>query len=395
MTTAANGQHNFRPRESMFKRALSALASETTFDPVIDRIAAAQASWDGSERLDSWLASAIGEPNDAYLRAVGRNLIGGIVKRARKPGAKHDEVVILIGPQDTLKSTLCRTLAMQDDWFTDSVAFEGSPQNIVPQLFGKLVVELAELDGMAQREVNYIKRFLSAQSDNVTLKYEAFASDHARRCVFVGSSNEDNPLRDATGNRRFLPIRIDRKIDVDFVRANIDQIFGEAAALESGGELFLIPADVLPEARARQEAARAESDFEIHLASWFSADAGAAFVLPADLATLLKDATGRSVSPNAYGTAMRRLGFFKTTGRVNGAPAGVWVRGAFLDARRYEVQRDMKTGRAYPKVMFPALVTMPSRAGQLPKQSGATQIELVKQRLAGGRLQLHPHSLRA
>ncbi|MCW5703775.1 MAG: hypothetical protein KIT82_14485 [Bradyrhizobium sp.] len=99
LTTAANGQHNFRPRESMFKRALNALAHETTFDPVIARLAAAQDAWDGTPRLDAWLATAIGVPNDEYLTAVGRNVLGGMVKRARHPGVKNDEVHILLGPE--------------------------------------------------------------------------------------------------------------------------------------------------------------------------------------------------------------------------------------------------------------------------------------------------------
>lgn len=349
LTTAANGQYNFRPRESMFKRALSALAHEDTFDPVLIRIAAAQAAWDGTPRLDSWLAKATGLPDDAYHRAVGRNLAGGIVKRARRPGVKHDEVVILIGPEDTLKSTFCRLLALDDQWFSDSVAFEGSPQNIVPQLFGKLVIELAELDGMARREVQYIKRFLSAQSDNVTLKYEAFASDHARRCVFIGTSNESNPLRGDAGNRRFLPVRIEKRIDIDFVRANIEQIVGEAAMLEAAGELFLIPHDVLPEARARQEDARAESDFEIHLNAWFAGKVGATYILPADLAAVLKDATGRSVPSNQYGMTMRRLGFVQMTARLGGEPTRVWCRGGMDGAHRYAVHRGVD-GRSCPKL---------------------------------------------
>jgi predicted P-loop ATPase len=67
------------------------------------------------------------------------------------------------------------------------VDFSGSPQNAVPQLFGRVLIELAELGGMERREVQHIKRVLSAQTDNVTLKYEAFTSDHALRCVFVGT----------------------------------------------------------------------------------------------------------------------------------------------------------------------------------------------------------------
>ena len=60
LAAAANGQYNFRPRESMFKRALSALAYEATFDPVLERLAAAQAAWDGVPRLSGWLARALG-----------------------------------------------------------------------------------------------------------------------------------------------------------------------------------------------------------------------------------------------------------------------------------------------------------------------------------------------
>ena len=361
LTTAANGQHNFRPRESMFKRALNALAHETTFDPVIARLAAAQDAWDGTPRLDAWLATAIGSANDAYLTAVGRNVIGGMVKRARRPGVKHDEVLILIGPEDTLKSTLCRTIALDDDWFTDSVAFEGSPQNIVPQLFGKMVVELAELDGMARREVQYIKRFLSAQSDNVTLKYEAFASDHERRCIFIGTSNESNPPAATPATADFARARgaTDRR---RFVRDNLDQIIGEAAVLEAAGDLFLIPRELIPEARARQEDARAEADFEIHLNAWFAGKTGAAYILPADLATLLKEVTGRSIPSNQYGAAMKRLGFVQLKPRLGASreQTRVWCRGGIDGAQRYSIHRG-GDGRAFPKLPF--LATPPVPAG--------------------------------
>ncbi|MCW5703776.1 MAG: hypothetical protein KIT82_14490 [Bradyrhizobium sp.] len=249
---------------------------------------------------------------------------------------------------------------MDDDWFTDSVAFEGSPQNIVPQLFGKLVIELAELDGMARREVQYIKRFLSAQSDNVTLKYEAFASDHARRCIFIGTSNEANPLRGDAGNRRFLPVRVEQRIDVDYVRDNLDQIIGEAAALEAAGDNFLIPRKVIPEARARQEEARAEADFEIHLTSWFGGKTGAAYILPADLATLLKEATGRSIPSNQYGAAMKRLGFIQLKPRLGSSSeqTRVWCRGGIDGAQRYSLHRN-GDGRLSPKLPFLATPPVP------------------------------------
>lgn len=364
LTTAGNGQFNFRPREAMFKRALSSLAHETAFDPVLAKLVEFESGWDGTPRLDTWLVESCGLPNDPYHQAVGRNLIGGIVKRARRPGCKHDEVVILIGPEDTFKSTMCRILAMEDAWFTDSIAFEGSPQNIIPQLFGKLVVELAELDGMARREVQYIKRFLSTQTDSVTLKYEAFSSDHARRCIFIGTSNESTPLRDANGNRRFLPVHIRQRIDIDWLRTNLAQIIGEAARLEAAGDLFLIPSAVIPEARARQDESRAESDFEIYLTDWFGRDDSPAFILSSDLATLVRSAVGRSVPANQYGTAMRRLGFFQGTRRVDGKSARVWCRGNSDQAQQYTSLRRPIDGR--PVLQLPPLPQPEGGAAVLP-----------------------------
>jgi hypothetical protein len=171
--------------------------------------------------------------------------------------------MILIGKQGTAKSTLCRTLAMQDDWFTDSVGFDGSPQNIVPQLFGKLVVELAELDGMAKKEVQHIKAFITRQSDNVTLKYKAFASDFNRRCMFIGTSNEDSPLVDITGNRRFLPVRVQTsEINIAWLRENIEQLVAEAAVLDAAGADFSIPREVWALAAEHQEGARSVGDVE-------------------------------------------------------------------------------------------------------------------------------------
>lgn len=351
LTDAGNTQQGFRPTKDLFKRTIETIAYETPYDPVVERIAAAEKAWDGQPRLLTWLFRACGAPCDVYHQVVGRNIIGGIVKRARHAGCKHDETAIFIGPQDTYKSTMCRILALNDKWFSDSLAFEGSPQNTIPQLFGKLVIELSELDGLQRREVQFIKRFLSAQSDNVTLKYEALSSDHARRCIFIGTSNEDTPLRDATGNRRFLPVHITRRIDTKWLRANIEQLIGEAAALESAGDKFLIPDEALPAAHAMQESARSESDFEIILHDWFGDErAGPAYIMPADLTTALRDAIGRSVPPNQYGAAMRKLGFESVTVRLGeGRKPRAWCRGGMEGARRYILTQD-SAGRRKPVV---------------------------------------------
>lgn len=315
----------FRVANEFLKDTLLALSHNNQHDPVLERINSLQ--WDGQPRLAIWLSQVCGVPCDLYHQAVGKNVIGGMVRRVRHPGTKHDEVMILMGPQGTLKSTLCRALALDDAWFTDSVTFEGSPQNIVPQLFGKMVVELSELDGMHKKEVQSIKRFISAQSDNVTLKYKAFASDFARRCVFIGTSNEDSPLVDITGNRRFLPVHVSNEANLGWLRENIEQLFAEAAALEAHGADFTIPRNVWAIAAVHQEAARSVSDVEVRLQDWFGETeyTRTAFIAKADLIELCDIAGWRGVHA-LRNQVMKKLGFHEAQPYIKGIRTRGWLR---------------------------------------------------------------------
>ena len=57
-----------------------------------------------------------------------------------------------------------------------------------------------------------------------------------RRCVFVGSTNEDTFLFDLTGGRRYWPVEVGAKIDVEGVKGDRDQLWAEAVAAFEAGE---------------------------------------------------------------------------------------------------------------------------------------------------------------
>lgn len=308
-----------------------------SYDPLVDRLAKIEAQWDGQSRLSTWLTIACGVPCDPYHQAVGRNVIGGMVKRARMPGCKHDEVMILTSSEQGIgKSTLCRILALDDSYFTDSVVFDGSPQNVIPQLFGKLVVELSELGNMGRRDAEHVKRFLSTQSDNYTAKFEKLARDNPRRCIFIGTTNDSNPLSDETGNRRWLPVQVMREIDLKWLRQNIEQIVAEAAHLHSRGESFAIPREVWGAAAARQEDARSVSPVEELILKWFDRPALGAglWCASTDIGHALKLS---GLNSNAkYGAALRKLGYRHVNVVVpaHGKRTRLWIRsdGAGVEA---------------------------------------------------------------
>lgn len=324
---AKSSRFNYHPAKELFRIGLISRARQSFYDPVLERIEAAGSRWDGLPRLDTWLSRTVGVAADAYHAAVGRNIIGGMVRRARHPGCKHDETAIFISPeQGTGKSTLTKILALDPMWHTDSIKLGGRQQDLIPQMAGKWIIELGELAGMSKTEVEDVKQFMSSPSDNYTKKYEAFATEHPRRCIFIGTSNNRRPLTDDSGNRRFLPVHVVGEVNLDWIAANIEQLIGEAAAREAAGETFVIPRPVWDTATAHQEAARNMSPVEELCYEWFDRPAGQGmYITSSDLRRGLKMA-GQNQSAR-YAQFMEKMGWrdANTTIPLEGK-GRVWIR---------------------------------------------------------------------
>jgi predicted P-loop ATPase len=295
-----------------------------TVDPVRDALDAAAANWDGTPRILTWLSTYCGTPCDPYHQAVGRNILGGIVARARNPGIKFDTMVVLFGRQGTGKSTLAAILALDPAWFTDSILLGDASKELVLSLAGKLVVEIGEMGMRGNTDANHVKAMISRQVDEGRTAYARTPTKRHRRNIFVGTTNDDEPLQDPTGNRRFLPVRIDGEIDLDALRRDIFQLIGEATALEAAGASFDIPRPVWELAAQYQEAARSLSPIEELCHAWFDRP-GPVYILSEDVARALKMA-GQS---GRYASFMRRLGWrpaIPILPHLGGRKVRVWIK---------------------------------------------------------------------
>jgi hypothetical protein len=315
-----------------FRASIDRIAREYSYDSLRDAVDTLK--WDGVERLGNWLSNAVGCPDDAYHRAVGANLIGGLVKRAREPGAKHDETVIFISEEGKAKSTMCKALALRPEWFIDSVELGGRPQDVIPQLKGKQIIELAELAGMSKTETTKLKAFMSRENDNATLKWKEEASDHLRRHIFVATTNDSTPLLSQTGNRRWLPVHVVDKIDIEWVRENIEQLYAEAAEWHSTGEDFRIPEGLWAIAGRHQDAARERTGAEDVLAYTFG-DASDCYVTAADVQTF---ASERGMPLRDVRAALKGLGFAPVPHRDGDSVRKVWRRGRSEAAIRFKAE---------------------------------------------------------
>ena len=171
--------------------------------------------WDGEKRLDFWLYGCfkIGDISSDLLRWASYSVLMGAVARTYEPGEKHDEMVILVGPQGLGKSTVWAWLlppSTRRQWFSDALKFHADVKAQVEALQGRVIVEAAEMSGSTRTEVESIKAFLARQDDGaVRLTYRRDPIDLPRRCVIVGSTNDPRCLpNDPSGNRRFVPVPV-------------------------------------------------------------------------------------------------------------------------------------------------------------------------------------------
>lgn len=197
--------------------------------------------WDGIKRLDALLIDYLGAEDNLYTRAVMRKSLAGAVARAMVPGVKYDYMPILTGPQGIGKSTFLRLLGRR--WYSDSLStFEGKEAREMVQ--GTWINEIGELNGMTRSEITAVKQFLSQQEDIYREPYGRRTNNYPRRCVFFGTTNDAEFLRDRTGNRRFWPVdvgrRQSRKSVFKDLADEVDQIWAEAfVAWQLGEPLYL------------------------------------------------------------------------------------------------------------------------------------------------------------
>lgn len=234
--------------------ALSLHASAHSFNEVQDYLCSLQGAWDGVPRLDTLFIDYLGAKDTAYNRAVARKAYVAAVARAMTPGCKYDTMIILNGAQGIGKSTLIDK--MSKGWFNDSIrTFEGKEASELIQ--GVWLVEVSELDAFNKSDVARIKQFVSLRADRFRAAYARNVKEHPRTCVFFGTTNTTEYLRDTTGNRRFWPVDVGEQRPTKSVwrdlDGELDQIWAEAfVRWQAGEELFLTGA-VEVAAREKQE----------------------------------------------------------------------------------------------------------------------------------------------
>lgn len=239
-----------RMRREAVEDAMEAEASRARFHPVRRYLDSLQ--WDGCARLATWLNAAFGSPINPYTEAVGAKTLIAAVRRVRKPGVKFDHVPVAQGGQGIGKSSTWAALC-GPEWFSDALPDDLGDKDAAMALRGVWFLEMAELTQLLASEPEAVKAFVTRSVDRYRPPYGRQVVEVPRQGVLVGTTNAQEYLRDATGNRRWWPFDCS-KADAQWVRSARDQLWAEANHREAQGEPhWLDDADARDEAREQQE----------------------------------------------------------------------------------------------------------------------------------------------
>lgn len=232
--------------------AVNVVAQANRFHPIRDYLAGC--SWDGTPRVDTLLVDYLGADDTEYTRAVTRKTLVAAVARICNPGCKFDYMLTLQGRQGLGKSAIIAKLG--GPWYSDTLTTV-TGKEAYEQLVGVWVMEVGELAGMRIAESNAVKQFISKSSDRYRPAYGRRIQEFPRQCIFIGTTNEMQFLRDSTGNRRFWVVATPNtpardmwaELDGDTVR----QIWAEASHYYHAGETLYLSRELEEQARQVQE----------------------------------------------------------------------------------------------------------------------------------------------
>lgn len=238
--------YNYVPTPDAVYTGLISYATNHSYNPVKKYIESEK--WDGTPRVGNYFVDYLGAENSDYTKEVTKKWFEGAIARVYKPGIKFDMVPVISGKQGLGKSTLIAKIF--PTYVDDSLKNLGKTKDDYQKLTGAWIFELGELSAMSKTDIELTKGFISATKDRYRSSYGRITEVHQRKCVFIGTSNDLQYLKDETGNRRFYPIECKKdnqtKSPFNIGSHLIHQILAEAKAkFEKGGansnELLVSP----------------------------------------------------------------------------------------------------------------------------------------------------------
>lgn len=324
------GRRGFKPISAeIMSSAVLLTADENSFDSA--KQWADSLRWDGVPRIDCALPVYYRTVDSPYTRAVGAYLFTAMAGRVLHPGCQADMVVVLVGLQGERKTSAVRVLSPRPEFFAEINLKRIDEDDLARHLRGKLIGEIAELRGLAGRDQESVKAWVTRREERWTPKYREFEVSYPRRLVLIGTTNEREFLDDPTGERRWLPVTAGT-VDVEGLERDRNQLWAEGIARFNASGIAWQAAEAL--ARGEHQQFKIADPWEETVNAWLRAVDPATGrpkqAAPFTMEAVCLGALNRSLTAldrkdlTRMGRVLRTLGFEKDNVRIDGVQKKAW-----------------------------------------------------------------------
>ena len=199
--------------------------------------------WDGKDRVTA-LAERVPTEWDEWTHLFHiwmRSMVAMWLGKGQLTG--NALVPLLIGRQGCGKSSFCRILLPRDlqEYYNDRINFKNE-QDLNLGLTSFALINLDEFDKITQRQQILLKYLVSTADLKYRPPYGKAYTSNRRYASFIGTTNDQTPLTDPSGSRRFVCVSINGDIDFE-TPVQHSQIFAQLKQEIRNGERYWLTKD--------------------------------------------------------------------------------------------------------------------------------------------------------
>ena len=202
--------------------------------------------WDGEDRIGP-LAARVPTDQPHWEKYLRYWLVGMVAqwRESDKQLTGNALTPLLIGRQGCGKTRFCKILLPEElrDYYNDKLNFKNEfDLNIALTSFA--LINIDEFDKTTNSQQIVLKYLLSSSDVKFRPPYGKTIKQYRRYTSFIGTTNQQQPLVDPTGSRRFVCVGIPAGKSIDFTD-NLDhrQLYAQALHLFNKGERFWLDDD--------------------------------------------------------------------------------------------------------------------------------------------------------
>lgn len=251
-----NADYGVLFKQPLLRSALIVIAHRHHYNPVIDYMNEAYDKWDHKQRIEKFFCEYLGTPENDVTALIATLFFVGAVAKCYEPTIKFDFVLDLVGGQGAGKTTILQKIAPLDYYTDQFTSFEDKDSFAVMRR--ALIVNDDEMTATANSSFETLKKFVTLQIFEYRKPYGHQAERFPKGFVLARTTNNLYYLKDKTGERRFLPLLVEKSRQkknpvTDLTPEYVQQLWGEAVHLYRDGdysfELTKEQSDMLDEHR--------------------------------------------------------------------------------------------------------------------------------------------------